>query len=154
LAAALIFGLFATALGTTWTRSITSWHTIRIGELIGVVLIGFFAFAIGGWCAAKTAGFRHAEPAILHAAVGWLVALPLLLVSVAFGAGSAYGGWYGGLIVSPFVAAAAPVSPEVARNDALGAAFSILLALLGSVIGGWVASGEPMTFMHHRSRRA
>ena len=24
--------------------------------------------------------------------------------------------------------------------------------LIGSVLGGWMASGEPMTFTHHRTR--
>jgi hypothetical protein len=27
-----------------------------------------------------------------------------------------------------------------------------LLGLIGSVIGGWMASGEPMTFTHYRRR--
>jgi hypothetical protein len=154
LAAALILGLFAAALGTTWTRTIASWHTIRIGELFAVVLIGFFAFAIGGWSAGKVAAFRHAEPSILHAVMGWLIALPMLLAAVAFGAGGAYGSWYGGLITSPFVAAAAPVAPDAVRNDALAAVTALLVALIGAVIGGWIASGEPMTLTHHRSRRA
>ena len=29
---------------------------------------------------------------------------------------------------------------------------SLLLGLMGSVIGGWAASGEPMTFTHYKTR--
>jgi len=43
-------------------------------------------------------------------------------------------------------------APKVARNSALGAVTALLLGLVGSVIGGWMASGEPMTFTHHRTR--
>jgi hypothetical protein len=45
-------------------------------------------------------------------------------------------------------------SPKVVRNSALGAVTALLLGLVGSVLGGWMASGEPMTFTHahHRAR--
>jgi hypothetical protein len=49
-------------------------------------------------------------------------------------------------------------APRVARNSALGAVTALLLALMGSVIGGWMASGEPMTLTyrrdHNRTRAA
>jgi uncharacterized membrane protein YeaQ/YmgE (transglycosylase-associated protein family) len=44
-------------------------------------------------------------------------------------------------------------TPKVTRNSALGAIMALLLALLGSVIGGWMASGEPMNFTHHLTRK-
>jgi uncharacterized membrane protein YeaQ/YmgE (transglycosylase-associated protein family) len=44
-------------------------------------------------------------------------------------------------------------TPKVTRNSALGAITALLLGLLGSVIGGWLASGEPMNFIHYRSRQ-
>jgi len=44
-------------------------------------------------------------------------------------------------------------TPKVTRNAALGAVTALLLGLVGSVIGGWIASGEPMTFTHYRTRR-
>jgi anti-sigma factor RsiW len=40
-----------------------------------------------------------------------------------------------------------------ARNSALAAVAALLLGLIGGVIGGWMASGEPMTFTHYRTRR-
>jgi hypothetical protein len=30
---------------------------------------------------------------------------------------------------------------------------SLLVGLIGSVIGGWMASGEPMTLTHYRTRQ-
>jgi hypothetical protein len=44
-------------------------------------------------------------------------------------------------------------TPKVTRNSALGAVTALLLALVGSVIGGWMASGEPMNFVHYRTRK-
>ena len=43
-------------------------------------------------------------------------------------------------------------APRVARNGALGALAALLLSLVGAVIGGWKAAGEPMTFTHHLTR--
>jgi hypothetical protein len=45
-------------------------------------------------------------------------------------------------------------TPKVVRNSALGALSALLLGLMGSVVGGWMASGEPMTLTYHRTRPA
>jgi hypothetical protein len=44
-------------------------------------------------------------------------------------------------------------TPKATRNSALVAITALLLGLLGSVIGGWLASGEPMHFAHYRTRK-
>ena len=38
------------------------------------------------------------------------------------------------------------------RNTALATVVALLIGLIGSVIGGWMASGEPMTLTHYRRR--
>jgi len=43
-------------------------------------------------------------------------------------------------------------TPKATRNSALGAVTALLLGLVGSVLGGWWASGEPMNFTHFRTR--
>ena len=43
-------------------------------------------------------------------------------------------------------------TPKATRNAALGTVTALLLGLMGSVLGGWMASGEPMTFTHHRTQ--
>ncbi len=156
LTAALIFGLIGTAVGAVSVEKFTSFSTITRIEVAMIICSAFFSFVIGGWVAGKITGARHSERTILHGTIAWLVATPLLVVLLAAGAGNAFGGWYGGLVVSPFgaaVAAAAP-TPEVVRATALAAITSLLVGLIGSVIGGWMGSGEPMTFTHHSKRNA
>ena len=43
-------------------------------------------------------------------------------------------------------------TPKATRNSALGAITALLLGLVGCVIGGWMASGEPMNFSHYKTR--
>jgi len=43
-------------------------------------------------------------------------------------------------------------TPRATRNAALGTITALLLSLVGSVIGGWMGSGEPMNFTHYRTR--
>jgi len=121
----------------------------------------FLAFAVGGWVAAKVAGARRSETAMLHGAVAWLVAVPILVVLASLGAAPYFGGWYGGLAGLPPAAAAQqavaitqdPAMAMAARNTALAALTALLLGLMGGVVGGWMGSGEPMTFTHYRTRR-
>ncbi|HXS25545.1 MAG TPA: hypothetical protein VN719_15020, partial [Gemmatimonadales bacterium] len=72
------------------------------------------------------------------------------------GAAGHLGGWYAGLSGTPSWVAAAPTpDPDLAvatRNNAVATTIALLLGLIGSVIGGWMASGEPMTFTHHLTR--
>jgi bacteriorhodopsin len=153
--AGLIFGLLGTAVGATSVQKFSSFTTITRIEVAMIICSAFFAFVIGGWAAGKITGARHSERTILHGAIAWLTATPLLVTLLALGAGNAFGGWYGGLVISPFGAAVAqPATPDVVRSTALAAITSLLVGLAGSVIGGWMASGEPMTFTHHHKRNA
>lgn len=43
-------------------------------------------------------------------------------------------------------------TPKVTRNTALFAITALLLGLMGSVVGGWMASDEPMSLSYHRTR--
>lgn len=158
LATALLFGLAGTALGAhELGQRVVTWRDFGLGALIFSVMGSFFAFVLGGWVAARIAGFQRSEPAMLHGAVAWLVALPLLLVFASLGATTYFGAWYGGLAGTPawVLRPTGPVDPAaaiVARNSALGAITALLIGLVGSVVGGWLASGEPMTFTYYRRR--
>ncbi len=166
------------------SKHVVTWDTVGILTLIFSIAGAFFSAVAGGWVAARVAGLRRAEPAMLHGAVSWLVAIPLLLVLTGIGAGSALGGWYGGLNTARnqgaelkasadrgtggAAAGAATDKPsgddpaktadqdEAAklRNGALGALTALILGLVGSVLGGWLASGEPMHFAHYYGERA
>ncbi len=164
LATTLIIGLAGIALGAHElgpARRIIHWREFGLAALIFAVFGAFLAFVVGGWVAGKMARLPGVEAATLHGAIAWLVAVPLLLVLAAFGAGSYFGGWYGGLAGTPawVVPPSGPVDPDAAaaaRNAALGTVTALLLGLVGSVIGGWMgwmAAGEPMRFKGLRTRR-
>jgi hypothetical protein len=154
LAVGLIIGLLGFAVGAHEGSRYVDWKKVRLVSVIFSVGGAFFAFVAGGWTAARIAGLRPSEPSILHGAIVWLLALPLLLGLAAVGASGHFGGWYGGLTGTPSTAAAL-TDPDIAaatRNNALATAVALLLGLIGGVIGGWMASGEPMTFTHYRKR--
>lgn len=192
-AAVLVFGLVGIAVGAHLLgpeNRVVDLKKLSIGAMIFSVCGAFFAFAIGGWAATKTAGILRAETGMLHGAVAWLVAVPILVVLAGLGAGSSMGGWYSGLGGTPswdapgalpfdrpdpingttteaeriqYRAALADYqqkvkqwkedTPKVTRNSALGAVAALLLGLMGSVIGGWMASGEPMNIGYYQTQQ-
>jgi hypothetical protein len=162
IAMVLILGLLGISVGAYRVGSgarIVSWHEFRLPALIFSVCGGFFSFVLGGWAAGRILGAPRAESAVLHGALAWLVAIPLLLVLGALGAASFFGVWYSGLVGSPVWAAGGvavidPHAAVAARNGAMGALAALLLGLVGAVIGGWLASGEPMTLTYYRTRAA
>jgi hypothetical protein len=115
----------------------------------------FLSFVVGGWVAGRIAGFVRSEPAILHAAIAWLLGVSLIVGAGSFG-GASFGPWYRGVTVlrAPAVPSVVedPDTARAARNGALGGVAALLLGLVGAVIGGWMASGEPMTLTYYRSR--
>jgi MFS family permease len=157
LAVGLVIGLIGYAIGAhqlTAPRT-TTFSNVRLVTTIFSVAGAFFAFVVGGWVAGRILGARRAEPAILHGVIAWLVTVPVMLLLGALGATVMWGGWYGGLVASPAWMATPPATPEIAaavRNGALASVAALLLGLVGSVIGGWMASGEPMMLGHYRRR--
>lgn len=160
-AALLVVGLIGMVVGAHQAlpgQQILEWRRdFGLLALLFSVLGAFLSFALGGWAAARVAGITRSEPAMLHGAVAWLVALPIVLALVALGAGTAFGAWYAGLGVPPGgtvpgVPTTDPNAAIAARNAALGAITALLLSLMGAVVGGWLASGEPMTFTYYRTR--
>jgi hypothetical protein len=185
-AVAIVLGLIGVAIGFQMIRPerIVDLKTIKLTTLAFSIGAAFFSFVVGGWVAAKIAGILRAEPAMLHGAIVWLLAVPILVAYATFGASSFSGAWIGGLVGAPTWTATDPANlpaPNVssrllaadtrvdsalpptatelqarddtaraARNSALGAVTGLLLGLVGSVIGGWMASGEPMSFTYYR----
>jgi len=156
LAVGLIIGLLGYALGANEVARYVDWRKVRLISLVFSIGGAFFAFVAGGWTAGRIAGIRRSEPAILHGVIVWLLALPLLVALAALGAAPHFGGWYGGLAGTPsWVTVAVTPDPDLAlatRNNAVATAIALLVGLIGSFVGGWMASGEPMTFTHHLKR--
>ena len=154
LAIGLLIGLVGLALGANEAAQYVDWKKLHLIGLIFSVGGAFFSYVAGGWVAARIAGRVRSEPAMLHGAIVWLVTIPLLLVLGAAGGVGHLGGWYGAL--AAIAPGASPLSDAdmatAVRNNALATAVALLLGLIGAVLGGWMASGEPMTFTHHRTR--
>jgi hypothetical protein len=178
LAALVVFGLTGVALGLHLSgpdARIVDWRKVFWGSVACSVASAFFAFVIGGWIAGRIGGYTRSEPAMLHGSIAWLLGIPMLIVVILIGGGSYLGSWYSGLGGQPTwttpaapaaasVPAPAPLDQEAqnrlvdknrkaTRNAALTAVASLLLGLIGSVLGGWMASGEPMTLTHHLTRQ-
>ena len=158
--AVVLFGVIGTAVGS-WKAGnegrVTDFSGIGRIAVAYAVFASFFAFVIGGWVTARIAGIRRAEPAILHAAIAFLVATVVLIAMASFG-GAVFNGWYVGLAPSPAVPTQAgqPVDPNAAKAAAAGAtvaAVALLLGLAGSVVGGWMSSGERMDFSFYNRER-
>ena len=152
LAIALIFSLIGAAVGAHQLGPggrIVKWSDVGMGALVFAVIGSFFSFVVGGWVAGKINGYRHAETDMLHGAIVWLLTVPMFVVLAALGAGTLFGAWFGGLAgipvwATPSAVAADPNAAAAARNAALLAVTSLLIGLVGAVLGGWMASGEPM----------
>src|SRR5437870_12986513 len=158
--AVVLFGVVGTAVGS-WKAGnegrITDFGGIGRAAVAYAVFASFLACVIGGWVTARIAGIRRAEPAILRAAIAFLVAWVVLMALASFG-GAVFNGWYAGLAPSAAVPTQAgqPVDPNAAKAAAAAAtaaAVAILLGLVGSVVGGWMASGERMDFSRSEERR-
>jgi cytochrome bd-type quinol oxidase subunit 2 len=150
LAIALLIGLIGYAVGAHEMSRFVDWKKMRLTGLVFSIGGAFFSFVVGGWVAARIAGIRRSEPAMLHGAMVWLVAVPLLLGLAASAGATHFGGWYGGLATA--APSSDPQSAIAVRNSALAAVTALVLGLVGSVIGGWMASGEPMSLAYHRRR--
>jgi hypothetical protein len=157
--AVVLFGAIGTAVGSYKAGGearITDFTSISRVAVAYAVFASFLAFVVGGWVTARVAGIRRSEPAMLHGAIAFLVATVVLVALASFG-GGVYNGWYAGLSPIPAVPAAAgqavdPTAAKAAATGAMAATVALLLGLAGSVIGGWMASGEPMTFTYYRTR--
>ena len=157
-AVGLIMGLIGTAIGAHQIgKKLVHLHDLGFWGLVFSVAGAFFSFVVGGWVASSIAGLRRAEDAALHGTIAWLVALPMVLVLAALGAAGFFGSWYSGLAGTPVWATSSAVTanPEAAmaaRNSSIGAVTALLIGLVGSLIGGWLASGEPMSLTYRRMK--
>lgn len=155
MAVSLVTALVATAIAGRSAGARLGPEDLGMGDLIASVCGAFFSFAVGGWAATRVAGFRRAEPAMLHGAFVWLLGIPMLLALLAIGARAYFGAWYTGLVATvPATTLSGPEAAEMAREAAGGGATALLIGLIGAVLGGWLGSGEPMDPRAYRRRQA
>jgi hypothetical protein len=159
LVAAVLFSLIALAIGAhkAVDDRVLKWADLGPVTIIFSVFGAFLASVIGAWVAVKMSGARRAEPAILHGVAAWLVTMGIVLLFAALSGAHTLGGGYLGGLTPPGAPApaGAPVDPNAAiaiRNAAVGSILGILIGLMGAVVGGWFASGEPMNVNYYRTR--
>ncbi len=179
LAFAILAGLISIAIGASQLSHGNAARPFGFWSMAYTVAAAFFAFVVGGWVAGKMSGDRRSETTSLYGAIAWLLCLPALLVLLILGLGPSLGAWYGGLAglsartglvatseagsagestgstragASSVVAPTARARTEArdSRNAALGGLTALVLGLAGSVLGGWMASGEPMSLRYRR----
>ena len=159
LVAAVLFSFIATAVGAQKAvdARVLKFADIPIVTIVVSVFGAFLASAIGAWVAARMSGARLAEPAILHGVAAWLVVMAIVITLAALAGAHSFAGGYLGNLTPPGAPAptGAPVDPNTAiaiRNAALGSILGILIGLMGSVVGAWIASGEPLGSLAHYRR--
>jgi hypothetical protein len=98
-AAVLLLGLLGMAVGLTTANVDRAVDSNAIGlEALAISVIGVvLSFLLGGWGAGKVADLRYSDPALLHGAVVWLLALPILIVLAGIEASNYLAGWAGGI---------------------------------------------------------
>jgi hypothetical protein len=157
LIAAVLFSLIATAVGAQKAvdARVLKWADVPIATIVFSVFGAFLASALGAWVAARMSGARLAEPAILHGVVAWLVVMAMVITLAALAGAHSFAGGYLGQMTPPGAPAPtspAPVDPNAAiaiRNAAVGSILGILIGLMGSVVGAWIASGERLDSLAH-----
>ena len=101
----VLFGLVGTAIGAHKAGTegrITTWSGVGFAGLVFAVVSSFFAFVIGAWVAVRVAGIRRSEPAVLHGAISWVVAVFVMVLIAGF-SGAIFNGWFTSLAPTPAV---------------------------------------------------
>jgi hypothetical protein len=159
LVAAVLFSFIATAVGAQKAvdARVLKWADVPFVTIAFSVFGAFLASAIGAWVAARMSGARLAEPAILHGVAAWLLLMAIVITLAALAGAHSFAGGYLGNMTPPGAPAPAgtAVDPNAAiaiRNAAIGSVLGILIGLMGSVVGAWIASGERLDSLAHYRR--
>jgi len=159
LVAAVLFSFIATAVGAQKAvdARVLKWSDVGFVTIAFSVFGAFLAAAVGAWVAARMSGARLAEPAILHGVAAWLLLMTIVITLAALAGAHSLAGGYLGNMTPPGAPAPAgtAVDPNAAiavRNAAVGSVLGILIGLMGSVVGAWIASGEPLGSLAHYRR--
>ncbi len=147
----------AVTTGVSWPASFTGWAIaflagLLLSAFVGLVFAGvgattatltglgvaggitglivwFIAFFIGGWTAGRVAKFSG----LLHGLMVWVIGLVFMIILLILAA-----------VISPSIALigglSIPVVGNIVAAVGLGIFFLLLAQLLGSLLGGWLAT--------------
>ncbi|MCA1588624.1 MAG: hypothetical protein LC744_08250 [Chloroflexi bacterium] len=136
--------MLATAIGITAAQetAVEGEEASRIGGVVSAVL-ALIAFFVGGYVAGRMSGANDHESGALNGFLVWALALVLILILAAFGAGAAFG-----TLAQSFgpVVPGAEVDPATAADTAQAAAWiafiSLALAATAATLGGWLGAAS------------
>ena len=140
----ILLSVLATAIGITAAddTAVSGEDASRVGGVVSAVL-ALLAFFVGGWVAGRMSGAHDHESGALNGFLVWALALVLILILAAFGAGAAFG-----TLAQSFgpVVPGAEVDPAVAADEAKAAAWiafiSLALAATAATLGGWLGAAS------------
>ena len=140
----VLLSVLATAIGITAAddTALSGEEASRIGGVVSAVL-ALLAFFVGGYVAGRMSDATDHESGALNGFLVWALALVLILILAAFGAGAAFG-----TLAQNFgpVVPGAEVDPAVAADEAKAAAWiafiSLGLAATAATLGGWLGAAS------------
>jgi len=137
----ILMSVLATAIGITATQetAVDAGDASRIGGVVSAVL-ALLAFFVGGYVAGNMSGGDGGAGA-LNGFLVWALALVLILILAAFGAGAAFG-----TLAETFGPGAVDVDPGTVAEGAQSAAWiafiSLALAATAATLGGLMGAAS------------
>jgi hypothetical protein len=149
LATFLLLTVAAVAIGAQAVGSGADGEAAGMAGGIVSAIIALFAFFIGGFVAARTAGVIGRGYGALNGFLVWALGVVLIVALAAFGLGSLFGA--SGDLFAQYQQMGQPqpdVDPnavvEGIRNGSLGALLGMLLPAIAAAVGGLFGSHEPV----------
>lgn len=140
----ILLSVLASAIGITAAQetAVEGEDASRIGGVVSAVL-ALIAFFVGGYVAGRMSESSDNGSGALNGFLVWALALVLILVLAAFGAGAAFG-----TLAQNFgpVVPGAEVDPAAAADAAQSAAWiafiSLALSATAAALGGWLGAAS------------
>ena len=166
-----LLSLLGLAAGSGIVDTTTEARRVAIGTGMWTALSALISFFAGGWVAARLAALRDERHALIHGALVWAVAVPLLLYVLSGGLGSLLNTADAAVaaqvaadgtsvtttqptpngVVAPDQTTVATVADGVSKA-AWGVLASLLFALSAATFGGWVAARRSDPHHDHTRR--
>ncbi len=140
----ILLSVLAAAIGITAVQEtgVDGEDASRVGGVVSAVL-ALLAFFVGGYVAGRMSGANDSESGAMNGFLVWALALVMILILAAFGAGAAFG-----TLAQNFgpVVPGAEVDPAAAAEGAQSAAWiafiSLALAATAATLGGWLGAAS------------
>jgi hypothetical protein len=139
----VVLGVLGLAVGLTSYDAGDPLSNFGLGAGIWSAVSTILAFLVGGWLAARTAATQGRNSGVLHGAMVWVVAIPLVLYLLSSGLGALLN--TAGNVAATAAAAVAPAAAAIAEDAATPAAQATVQDVGASVQATVSAVGEQVT---------